>query len=68
MGELGTFSGVDTNEHAQVLRSDGEPIPGLYAVGNDMSHVMGGNYVGGGAAIGPCMTFGYIAAQHLKQQ
>lgn len=65
MGELGTFAGVETDEHARVLRSDGSPIPGLYAAGNDMSHVMAGQYLGGGAAIGPCMTFGYIAARHM---
>ena len=64
MGELGTFSGLATNEHAQVLNTDNVVIPGLYAAGNDMSHVMGGNYIGGGSAIGPCMTFGYIAACH----
>ncbi|HSV79422.1 MAG TPA: FAD-dependent oxidoreductase [Ramlibacter sp.] len=65
MGELGTFSGLATNEHAQVLHRDGHAIEGLYAAGNDMSHVMGGNYLGGGSAIGPCMTFGYIAGRHL---
>lgn len=67
MGELGTFAGVATDEHARVLRSDGSAINGLYAAGNDMSHVMGGNYLGGGAAIGPAMTFGFIAARHLAE-
>lgn len=65
MGELGTFAGVATDEWARVLKADGEVIGNLYAAGNDMSHVMGGNYLGGGAAIGPAMTFGFIAAQHL---
>jgi succinate dehydrogenase/fumarate reductase flavoprotein subunit len=68
MGELGTFEGLATDENARVLRSNGRPIAGLYAAGNDMSHVMGGHYLGGGAAIGPAMTFGYIAARHIAAQ
>jgi len=67
MGELGTMAGLATDEHARVLQRDGSAIPGLYAAGNDMSHVMRGHYLGGGSAIGPCMTYGYIAATHLAQ-
>ena len=47
-----------------VLGTGGEPIPGLYAAGNDMSSVMGGRYPSGGITLGPAMTFGYIAAHH----
>jgi hypothetical protein len=61
---VGTFAGLVTNEHAQVLRRDGAPIAGLYAAGNDLSSITGGDYVGGGCTIGPAMTFGYIAARH----
>lgn len=64
-GELGTFVGLRTNRHAQVLRDDGAPIPGLYAAGNDMASVMGGTYPGAGITIGPAMTFGYIAGRHV---
>lgn len=65
-GDLGTFQGLRTDEHARVLRAaDGVPIPGLYAVGNDMVSVMGGAYPGAGITIGPAMTFAYIAANHL---
>jgi len=64
--DLGTFQGLRTDEHARVLReADGTVIDGLYAVGNDMASVMGGAYPGAGITIGPAMTFGYIAAQHL---
>ena len=65
IGELGTFAGVGTDEKARVLDRSGAPIPGLYAVGNDMSHIMGGSYIGGGTTLGPGMTFAYIAARDL---
>jgi len=64
MGDLGTFDGIATNTHGQVLKDD-EPIPGLYAVGNDRASVMGGNYPGAGITLGPIMTFGYLTGLHL---
>ncbi len=67
-GELGTFAGIATNANAQVLDREGQPIPGLYAAGNDAASVMGGTYPGAGITIGPGMTFGYIAARHLAAQ
>jgi succinate dehydrogenase/fumarate reductase flavoprotein subunit len=64
-GSLGTFAGLHTNEFAQVLQQDDKPIPGLYATGNDMASVMAGHYPSGGIALGPAMTFGYIAGKHI---
>jgi succinate dehydrogenase/fumarate reductase flavoprotein subunit len=66
-GSLGTFAGLATNEHAQVLDQSQCPIAGLYAAGNDMSSMMGGRYPSGGITLGPAMTFGYIAAHHAAQ-
>ncbi len=63
--ELGTFAGIATNAHAQVVDGDGRPIAGLYAVGNDAASVMGGTYPAAGITIGPALTFGYIAGRHL---
>jgi succinate dehydrogenase/fumarate reductase flavoprotein subunit len=63
--ELGTFAGIATNASAQVIDRDGQPIPGLYAAGNDAASVMGGTYPAAGITIGPAMTFGYIAARHM---
>ncbi len=64
-GDLGTFDGLRGDEHARVLDRSGAPIPGLYAAGNDLASIMGGNYPGGGITLGPAMTFGFIAAHHM---
>jgi len=59
---LGTSLGVSTNAHAEACDASGRAIAGLYACGNDMHSVMGGEYPGAGAQLGPAMTFGYVAA------
>ncbi len=64
-GDLGTKGGLRTDGRARVLRTDGTPIPGLYAAGNASASVMGHSYAGAGATIGPAMTFGYLAALDL---
>jgi succinate dehydrogenase/fumarate reductase flavoprotein subunit len=61
---LGTSLGLRTDANAQVCDGAGDPVPGLYAVGNDMQSVMGGEYPGAGAMLGPGMTFAYLAALH----
>jgi len=63
-GSLGTFAGLAVNPHAQVLDQSNQPIPGLYAAGNDMASCMGGHYPSGGITLGPAMTFGYVLAHH----
>jgi predicted oxidoreductase len=63
--ELGTYAGIRTNANAQVIDGDGQPIAGLYAVGNDAASVMGGTYPGAGTTIGPAMTFGFIAGRQM---
>lgn len=64
-GSLGTFGGLATDSRARVLDSNRQPLEGLYAVGNDMASVMGGNYPAGGITLGPGMTFAYIAGRAL---
>ena len=68
MGDLGTFDGLRTSVVGEVLRTDGTPIEGLYAAGNDRASVMGGNYPGAGITHGPNMTFGYVTAHHIADQ
>jgi len=65
IGDLGTYAGIKTDEHARALDADGRVIDGLYAAGNDMASIMGGNYPGAGITLGPALTFGYIAGMHL---
>ncbi|MFC9551887.1 FAD-binding protein [Rhodococcus sp. NPDC056960] len=63
-GDLGTKGGLVCNEHSQVLNGSGDPIPGLYATGNTSASVMGNDYAGAGATIGPAMVFGWVGARH----
>ncbi len=68
LGDLGTSGGLRTDEYARVLRADDTVVRGLYAVGNTAAPVMGRSYAGAGATIGPAMTFGYVAAEHLANE
>lgn len=64
VGDLGTKGGLVTDEQGRVLRADGSAIDGLYATGNAAASVMGPEYAGPGATIGPAMVFGYLAVRH----
>ncbi|MFC4314585.1 FAD-dependent oxidoreductase [Steroidobacter flavus] len=63
-GDVGTYGGVVTDEHARVLRGDGSIIPGLYATGVSTASVMGRFYPGAGSSVGPSFVWGYVAAKH----
>ncbi|CAM2977294.1 FAD-binding protein [Williamsia muralis] len=65
-GDLGTKGGLVCDAKSRVLREDGTVIDGLYATGNTSASVMGNEYAGAGATIGPSMVFGYIAARHVS--
>lgn len=64
VGDLGTKGGLVCDEHSRVLREDGSAVAGLYATGNTSAAVMGNEYAGPGATIGPAIVFGYLAARH----
>ncbi|MBA9007212.1 FAD-binding protein [Thermomonospora cellulosilytica] len=68
VGDLGTKGGLVCDEHSRVLREDGSVIEGLYATGNTSASVMGNEYAGPGATIGPSIVFGYIAAKHAASR
>ena len=61
VGAMGTKGGPRTDADARVLHVSGDPIPGLYAVGNAMAGVTGKAYGGAGGTLGPAMVFGYRA-------
>ena len=63
-GTCGTAGGLTINENAQVVNALGEPISGLYAVGNCSSGVSGGRYVGGGISLGSGGVMGWVAVHH----
>jgi hypothetical protein len=65
-GDLDTFAGLRTDEHARVLGGVGRPIPGRYAAGNDMASILGGNYSGGGITLGPGTTSGYRSTARFR--
>jgi 3-oxosteroid 1-dehydrogenase len=65
-GDVGTYGGVVTDEHARVLREDGTVIAGLYATGTSTASVMGRCYPGAGSSVGPSFVWGYVAAKHAR--
>jgi 3-oxosteroid 1-dehydrogenase len=64
-GTLGTKGGPRTDEHARVLDVRGQCIGGLYAAGNVAASITGPSYYGVGSTLGPAMTWGFIAGQHV---
>lgn len=63
-------SGMLVNEHHEALDADGQPIKGLYVVGN-----LGGGFYGGvdypltvfGLSLGRCYTFGYMTGKRVAK-
>lgn len=67
-GDIGTSLGIRADSHARALDATGQPIDGLYVCGNDMTSMMVGTYATGGITIGPALTFGFRAANHIQQR
>ncbi len=67
-GDFSTLAGLRTDGSARVLDAEGQPIEGLYAAGNDLSTMGGGNSPAGGFTLGPALTFGYVAGQSVAAQ
>ncbi|TCM19563.1 3-oxosteroid 1-dehydrogenase [Novosphingobium sp. PhB165] len=62
---LGTCGGVLVDAHARVLRDDGRPITGLYAIGGCTAPLSGPNDIAPGFAAGVGAVFGMIAVRHM---
>lgn len=61
-----TMGGIQINEEAQVLSTDGNVIPGLYAAGEVTGGIHGANRLGGNA-IADIIVFGRIAGQTIMK-
>ena len=68
LGDIGSKGGPKTDENARVVRPDGTPISGLYAIGNCSGSVMGPAYPGAGSTLGAAMTFAYLAAANIARK
>ncbi len=62
-GDIGAATGLATDARARVLDASGQPIAGLYAIGNDQQSIMGGAYPAPGITLGPGLVFAYLASQ-----
>ena len=63
--DLASSAGLRTDRNGRVLTSDRQPIPGLYAAGNDAASIFRGTYPGPGTMIGPAMVFAWRAAMDI---
>ena len=60
------MGGVKINTNAEVISTEGEPIPGLFAAGEVTGGVHGGNRLGGNA-VADFVVFGRIAGQNAAE-
>ena len=67
---LCTLDGLCINDSFQVIDLEGNPIEGLYAIGNDAGDYFCGNYpeLIVGAAVGRTNTFGYLLGKELAEK
>lgn len=62
-----TQGGLQVDEHARVLTSEHQPIPGLYASGGAAAGISGhgaGGYLAGNGLL-PAFGWGFLAAEHV---
>ena len=68
IGLSAIMKGVNVDEHMAVVDADGQPIEGLYAIGN-----LAGNFYGSpdypmtvpGLSLGRCHTQGYVTGKYV---
>ena len=65
LSDLGTKGGVRTDNNARVLTQAGEPLPGLYAVGNTSASFSRRAYPGPGIPLGSAMVFAFRAVAEM---
>jgi len=67
---LCTVAGLDINNSLQVMDTEGEVIPGLYAAGNASGNFYSGDYpmILNSVANGRAVTFGMLAGQYAAEE
>jgi len=61
-----TMGGIEIDDKAQVLNSEGKPFEGLYACGELAGGVHGANRLGGSSLLG-CVVYGRVAGESASQ-
>lgn len=61
-----TMGGININTNTEVLNKDGQPIKGLYAAGEVVGGIHGGNRLGGNA-LADLIVFGRIAGENAAK-
>ena len=61
-----TMGGIEIDDKAQVLNSEGKPFEGLYACGELAGGVHGANRLGGSSLLG-CVVYGRVAGDSSSQ-
>ena len=65
-GAYGTLGGIKINPNTEVISTEGEVIPGLFAAGETTGGVHGGNRIGGNAVC-DFVVFGRIAGANAAE-
>jgi len=58
-------AGVRTGSHGRVLDAAGDPVPGVYAVGECSARAAAGVGYNSGYSLSRAMAYGFVAAKHL---
>ncbi|KZF26101.1 Flavocytochrome c [Xylona heveae TC161] len=61
-----TMGGIEINDQAQVLNSEGKPFEGLFACGELAGGVHGANRLGGSSLLG-CVVYGRVAGDSASR-
>ena len=66
---LCTMDGIQIDTTMNAIDTQGDPIPGLYVVGNDSGCYFANTYpnLSTGMACGRTVTFGYLVGKHLAK-
>lgn len=62
--DLASSAGLKGDRDGRVLDARDQPIPGLYACGNDLGSMFRGTYPGPGTTLGPAMVMAWRVVQH----